>query len=63
MDFDIQSSVFDPAGHFFIWKPGAVPAIEPDGFAWRFHPGNDLVLNTHLQLTGKPRMRPAEPRS
>ena len=46
--------MFDPAGHFLFWKPGAVPRVEPDGFAWRLEPGNDLVLNTHLQPTGKP---------
>lgn len=54
MDLNIESSVFDPAGHFLFWKPGTVPRVEPDGFAWRLDPGNDLVLNTHLQLTGKP---------
>lgn len=54
MDLDIQSSVFDPAGHFLFWKPGSIPRVEPDGFAWRLDPGNDLVLNTHLQPTGKP---------
>ncbi|MGC2659905.1 MAG: tetratricopeptide repeat protein [Bryobacteraceae bacterium] len=54
MDLDIESTVFDPAGHFLFWKPGSTPRIEPDGFAWRLDPGNDLVLNTHLKLTGKP---------
>jgi Flp pilus assembly protein TadD len=31
-----------------------MPYSEPDGFAWRLDPGNDLVLNTHLQPDGKP---------
>ena len=54
MDLNIQYSVFDPPGHFVFWKPGSSPYIEPDGFAWRLQPGNDLVLNAHLQPSGKP---------
>jgi Flp pilus assembly protein TadD len=54
MDLNIQSSVFDPPGHFLFWKPGSPPVQEPDGFSWRLQPGNDLVLNTHLQPSGKP---------
>lgn len=54
MDLDIQYSVFDPPGHFLFWKPGSTPYVEPDGFAWRLQPGNDLVLNAHLQPSGKP---------
>jgi tetratricopeptide (TPR) repeat protein len=54
MDLNIQYSVFDPPGHFLFWKPGSAPYVEPDGFAWRLQPGNDLVLNAHLQPSGKP---------
>jgi Flp pilus assembly protein TadD len=56
MDMDIQYSVFDPPGHFTFWKPGSAPYVEPDGFAWRLQPGNDLVLNAHLQPSGKPEL-------
>ncbi len=56
MDLDIQYSVFDPPGHFLFWKPGSAPYVEPDGFAWRLQPGNDLVLNAHLQPSGKPEL-------
>ncbi len=56
MDLDIKSGVFDPPGHFLFWKPGSVPYSEPDGFSWRLEPGNDLVLNTHLQPSGKPEL-------
>jgi len=56
MDLDIQYSVFDPPGHFLFWKPGSAPYAEPDGFAWRLQPGNDLILNAHLQPSGKPEM-------
>ena len=56
MDFDIQYSVFDPPGHFLFWKPGNAPYIEPEGYSWRLAPGNDLVLNAHLQPSGKPEL-------
>jgi Flp pilus assembly protein TadD len=45
---------FDPDSHFLFWKPGTVPEQEPEGMAWRLEPGTDLVLNLHLQPTGKP---------
>ena len=56
MDLDIKSNVFDPPGHFLFWKPGSAPYSEPDGFSWVLEPGNDLVLNAHLQPSGKPEM-------
>ncbi len=54
MDLEIGRSPFDPDGNFLFWKPGSAPHIEPDGFAWRLDPGGDLVLNLHLQPSGKP---------
>ena len=54
MDLRIESEAFDPDSHFLFWKPGTVPTEEPDGMALRIDPGNDLVLNTHLQPSGKP---------
>ena len=42
--------------HFLLWKPGTVPYVEPDGMAFRLDPGTDLVLNTHLQPSGKPEL-------
>ncbi len=53
MDLQITRSPFDPDGHFLFWKPGSTPHVEPDGFAWRLDPGNQLVLNMHLQPSGK----------
>jgi tetratricopeptide (TPR) repeat protein len=53
MDLVLLRSPFDPDGHFLFWKPGNTPHVEPDGFAWRLDPGNDLVLNMHLQPSGK----------
>jgi len=54
MDLEIGRSPFDPDGNFLFWKPGNTPHIEPAGFAWRLDPGNELVLNMHLQPDGKP---------
>jgi len=54
MELQIESESFDPDGHFLFWKPGSSPIVEPPGFALRLDPENDLVLNTHLQPSGKP---------
>jgi hypothetical protein len=55
MDPVIERSIFEPDdGHFLYWKPGGIPFSEPDGFSWRLDPGNDLVLNAHMQPSGKP---------
>ena len=54
MDLTIESEVFDPDSHFLFWKPGSVPYVEPDGMALRLDKDTDLVLNTHLQPSGKP---------
>ena len=53
MDLTIESDTFEPDSHFLFWKPGAPPVVEPDGMALRLDPGTDLVLNVHLQPTGK----------
>ena len=54
MDLAIESEVFDPDSHFLFWKPGSVPYVEPKGMALRLDKDTDLVLNTHLQPSGKP---------
>ena len=54
MELRIESELFDPDSHFLFWKPGSVPYVEPDGLALRIDKGTDLVLNTHLQPSGKP---------
>ena len=35
-------------------EPGTIPYVEPEGMALRLDKGTDLVLNTHLQPSGKP---------
>jgi len=54
MEIRIESQVFDPDSHLLFWKPGTVPYVEPDGMALRLEKGTDLILNTHLQASGKP---------
>ena len=54
MELRIESEAFDPDSHLFFWKPGSVPHEEPAGMALRLDPGDDFVLNTHLQPSGKP---------
>jgi Flp pilus assembly protein TadD/mono/diheme cytochrome c family protein len=54
MELIIESEAFDPDSHFLFWKPGSPPYVEPDGMALRLEKNTDLVLNTHLQPSGKP---------
>ncbi len=54
MEIRIESRVFDPDSHLLFWKPGTIPYVEPEGMALRLDKGTDLVLNTHLQPSGKP---------
>ena len=43
-----------PDGHFLGWTPGQIaPLVDPD-LAWRLEPGTDLVVQLHLQPSGKP---------
>jgi tetratricopeptide (TPR) repeat protein len=53
MELRIESESFDPDSHLFFWKPGSSPHEEPPGMALRLEPGDDFVLNTHLQPSGK----------
>lgn len=43
-----------PDGHFLGWSPGRRPAPYPEGMAWRLDEGTDLLLQLHLQPSGKP---------
>ena len=54
MEIRIDSEAFDPDSHFLFWKPGTVASFEPDGMALRLDKGTDLILNAHLQPSGKP---------
>lgn len=54
MELKIESETFDPDSHFLFWKPGTVPRAEPEGMSLRLDKDTDLVLNIHLQPSGKP---------
>jgi Flp pilus assembly protein TadD len=43
-----------PPGHMLGWTPGQHPRASPDGMAWRLEPASDLVVQLHMQPTGKP---------
>ena len=54
MDVETEvSGEFDPDSHFLFWKPGSPPQAEPDDMGWKLDPGSDLIVNLHLQPTGK----------
>jgi Flp pilus assembly protein TadD len=43
-----------PDGHFLGWTPGQVVPLLDREFAWRLEPGTDLVIQLHMQPSGKP---------
>lgn len=59
MELTVYRNPLDPESHFLFWKPGNAPYSEPEGLSWRLDPGNLLVLNAHLQPSGKP--EPVQP--
>ncbi len=59
MDLEIASSQFEPDSHFLFWKPSTPAVVEPAGLAWRLEPATDLIVNLHLQPSGK--VEPIQP--
>jgi len=45
-----------PDCHFLGWQPGRVAEMGPPGLAWTLEPGNDLVVQMHLNPSGKPEL-------
>lgn len=43
-----------PPGQMLGWTPGQEPRPAPPGMTWRLEAGSDLVVQLHLQPTGKP---------
>jgi tetratricopeptide (TPR) repeat protein/mono/diheme cytochrome c family protein len=43
-----------PEGQLLGWTPGQAPHRVADGTQWRLEPGSDLIVQLHLQPTGKP---------
>ena len=56
MSITIESEKFDPDSHFLFWKPGTPASAEPNETTWQLDKGTDLVLNMHLQPSGKPEL-------
>ncbi|HTD68070.1 MAG TPA: tetratricopeptide repeat protein [Candidatus Limnocylindria bacterium] len=51
---NLPESAENPGGHFLNWQPGKLPYLLPEEFAWTLEPNSDLVLQLHVQPTGKP---------
>jgi Flp pilus assembly protein TadD len=43
-----------PDGHFLGWTPGQVTPLLPKDLAWRIEGPTDLVVEIHMQPSGKP---------
>ena len=49
----IGQSAEYPDGYFLGWTPGQVAPLVPDGLAWPLDPPVDLVVEIHMQPSGK----------
>jgi Flp pilus assembly protein TadD len=49
----IMRSAVYPDGHFLGWTPGQVAPLVPPDLAWRLAPHTDLVVEIHMQPSGK----------
>ncbi len=47
-----RSAVY-PDGHFLGWTPGQLAPLVSSDLAWRLDPGADLVIQLHMQPSGK----------
>ena len=49
-----------PEGHFLGWTPGQIAPLLPTEFSWRLDPDTDLVVEIHMQPSGRPeRVQPS----
>ena len=49
----IARSAVYPDGHFLGWTPGQVAPLLPDDLTWRLEQNTDLVVELHMQPSGK----------
>ena len=52
----IARSAEYPDGHFLGWTPGQVAPLLPKDLAWRLEKNTDLVVELHMQPSGKPEL-------
>jgi len=52
----ISRAAHYPEGHFLGWTPGQVAPPLPKDLAWRLENPTDLVIEVHMQPSGKPEM-------
>jgi Flp pilus assembly protein TadD len=45
-----------PDGQFLSWQPGKVPIPARPGLSWNLDKGSDLLLQVHMQPSGKPEL-------
>ena len=45
-----------PDGFFLTWQPGKVPPAPREGMTWTLEKNSDLVLQAHMQPSGKPEL-------
>jgi hypothetical protein len=50
----IARSAGYPDGHFLGWTPGQIAPLLPPDLSWRLEPHTDLVVELHMQPSGKP---------
>ncbi len=50
----IARSATYPDGHFLGWTPGQVAPLLPKALAWRLDTNTDLVVELHMQPSGRP---------
>jgi tetratricopeptide (TPR) repeat protein len=51
---DLPDSAVMPAGQLLGWQPGKTGYRVSEGLSWLLRPNTDLVLQMHMQPTGKP---------
>jgi hypothetical protein len=51
---DTPDSTSMPGGQLLGWQPGKIPSLNPPGLAWILRTNTDLVLQAHMNPTGKP---------
>ena len=49
----VQDAAYPP-GYMLGWTPGQQPRPSPDGMPWRLDAESDLIVQLHLQPTGRP---------